>query len=301
MVSKVNIAFIFLFVAVLYFLFIHNRENLDDTAPPQTIFGVMNAFTGLHCYDNNLPIISVNSGTFTCISKDGKNCLMRNDLKIPDTILCKNSEDKDNNVNLYLSKDGIRQLAGGSTNPNTKDIFNDLDSNGYYTIQCNQTAINTPGHWCNSMYDKVDTMCNSFTDQFTKSMYTECDGSLATFKNSTPKDNSLTVSTLYKTGDNALQILTCQNKDCIRSIVIPTKPPVPTAPVPNASGNCDIVSIVRGKSTKIVGGDVKCSVANDNYKKQLESYQSALNNYNTQNDLMNKCKSNCATCGKITC
>lgn len=303
-----NILFAFLFLAVLYFLFKrtgNSTENLDDTSAnttttPQTIFGVRNAFTGLHCYDNNLPIVSVDSGILSCISKDGKNCLMRNELKIPDTVLCKNSEDKNNNVNTYLSKDGIRQVAGGSDNPNTKDIFNDLDSNGYYTIQCNQTALNTSGHWCNSIYNTVDTMCNSL-DPISKSLYTECNGALATYKNTSPKDNSLTVSTLYKKGDDGLAILTCQNKDCIRSIVIPTQPQVPKAPVPDTSGNCDSISISRGKATKVSGGDIKCVAANADYNKQMSSYQSSLNDYNTKVALMSACKTNCSTCGKTTC
>ena len=243
-----NTLYIVLFLAVIYFVFIHNMEGAENTDDTQTVFGVRNAFTGLHCYDNSLPIVSVDSNTFTCISKDGSNCLMRDDLKIPREnvydangkiittgILCQNKEDKNYNVNTYLSKDGIRQLAGGPSKPNTRDVFNDLDSNGYYTIECNQPALNDPNHWCNKVYNSVDKMCSSFvkpdgtSDDIIKSMYSECTGTLATFKRTPAKaGTSLTKSTLYKKAaadatpvagatPDALTITNCKSKDCVRN------------------------------------------------------------------------------------
>lgn len=234
--NNLDIFYIIIFIFVIYFVFFHISEGIENTAP-QTIFGVNNAYTGLHCYDNNLPIVSVNN-TITCISKDGINCLMRNDLKIPSVdildgsgniithnISCRNDQDKNFNVNTFLSKDGIRQLANGSVNPNTRDIFNDLSSNGYYTLQCNQSGLNDPNHWCNQTYSNIQDMCSKY-DQFSKSSHTECGDSLTTFKNSasTNTTSGPVLSTLYKTSEvtatgappNASKIMSCKNKDCIR-------------------------------------------------------------------------------------
>jgi hypothetical protein len=235
---KIDTLYIILFLIIIYFVFIHKLEGIENI--PQTIFGVRNPFTGLRCYDNNLPIVSVDSNTFTCISKDGINCLTRDDLKIPNEniydsngkiisnkILCRNKEDKNNNVNTYLSKDGIRQLAGGPYNPNTRDIFNDLDANGYYTIECTPAGLNSENHWCNKLYNNVEEMCNGMKDQFEKRNYTECGDTLATFKNSPIVPNMPNVNaTLFKrpvqpsvsksTTPDAYTINMCKNKTCIR-------------------------------------------------------------------------------------
>jgi len=270
---------------------------------PQTIFGVRNAFTGLRCYDENLPIVSVDSNTFTCISRDGQKCLTRDELLIPkttevvngklvqSTILCRNRDNrtvttwvsgtpynigdtvtyqgvsylvinnipadkttiapphrdasrfwkKADDINTYLSKDGIRQLPGPATKPNTRNIFNDLDSNGYYTMECTLNGLNDPNHWCSQVYGSVDKMCNSFVnpdgtpDQFTKASVPECSGTLQTFRDSWQKLTPAqipppppTKSTLWKrppvnaapapgAAPGAFQIASCKNKDCLRN------------------------------------------------------------------------------------
>lgn len=285
-------------------------EAFTQTSPaapaedkPQTIFGVRNAFTGLRCYDESLPIVSVDSNTFTCISKDGQKCLTRDELLIPkttevvngklvqSTILCRNRDNrhvttwvsgtpynigdtvtyqgvsylvinnipadktsiapshrdasrfwkKADDINTYLAKDGIRQLPGPATKPNTRNIFNDLDSNGYYTIECTLNGLNDPNHWCSQVYGSVDKMCNSFVnpdgtpDQFTKASVPECSGTLQTFrdswKNLTPAEippPPPTKSTLWKrppagaapapgAAPGAFEIASCKNKTCLRN------------------------------------------------------------------------------------
>lgn len=228
-----NLLFAAIFLLAIYFIFIHNYEGIQNT--PQTIYGVNNAFTGLHCYDNNLPIISVDSNTLTCISKDGTNCLMRDDLKIPTNtildvnnniitngIVCRNDQDKNYNVNTFLSKDGIRQIAGGPNNINTRDVFNDLSANGYYTLQCNQSGLNDPNHWCSKTYNSIQDTCSHF-DQFQKSSHLECNDTITTFKNSLSSNILPVTSTLYKTvpivsgaPPTASMIMSCRNKNCIR-------------------------------------------------------------------------------------
>jgi hypothetical protein len=264
---------------------------------PQTIFGVRNAFTGLRCYEDSLPIVSVDSNTFTCISKDGQNCLTRDQLLIPNktevvngnlvtsSVLCRNVTNRTNttwvsgnpynigdsvmyqgraylvinnipadktslvpshkdaerfwkkadDINTYLAKDGIRQLAGGPSKPNTRNIFNDLDNNGYYTLECTLNGLNDTNHWCNKVYNSVDTMCNSWVnpdgtpDRFSRDSYPECSGTLKTFKDSTaPRPTLALKSTLWKrppvnvapapgAAPGALEIANCKNKNCLRN------------------------------------------------------------------------------------
>jgi hypothetical protein len=270
---------------------------------PQTVFGVRNAFTGLKCYDDNLPIVSVDSNTFTCISKDGVNCLTRDELLVPrntkvvngklvtSSVLCRNvtnrnvttwvsgnpynigdsvtykgraylvinniPADKTNfppaqqevasfwkkadDINTFLAKDGIRQIAGGLSNPNTRDVFNNLDAGGYYTLECTLNGLNDPNHWCGKVYDSVDKMCNSWVnpdgtqDNFSKSSYTECSGALQTYKDSWKQLKPAQIpppppfkSTLWKrpsvnvqqtpeAAPDALQIVECKNKTCLRN------------------------------------------------------------------------------------
>jgi hypothetical protein len=270
---------------------------------PQTIFGVRNPFTGLRCYDENLPIVSVDANTFTCISKDGQNCLTRDELLIPKTseikdgkvvkslVLCRNRDNrhitnwapgkpynvgdvaifqgirylvinnipsdksqmpppqkdvetfwkKIDDINTYLVKDGLRQLPGGPSNPNTRDVFIDLDQNGYYTVECTLNGLNDPNHWCNKVYSSVDNMCNSIInpdgspDIFTKSSIPECSGTLQTYKDSWKSLVPPEIpgppqfkSTLWKRPaqnavrdenyvPGALEISECKNKTCMRA------------------------------------------------------------------------------------
>jgi hypothetical protein len=278
-------------------------EGFTQEEPPQTVFGVRNAFTGLRCYDESLPIVSVDSNTFTCISKDGKNCLTRDELRIPNktevvngklvksTVLCRNRDNrsvttwvagnpynigntvmyqgvsylvinnipadktqlypshkdaerfwkKTDDVNTYLAKDGIRQLAGGASNANTRDVFNDLDANGYYTMECTLNGLNDPNHWCSKVYGSVDKMCNSWVnpdgtpDIFTKNSIPECSGTLQTYRDSWKKLTPAQIpppppskSTLWKrppvnvapapgAAPGALEISSCRNKTCLRN------------------------------------------------------------------------------------
>lgn len=297
-----------LLLVIIYFMFINSAEKLENVSSqeekPQTVFGVRNAFTGLRCYDDNLPIVSINSNTFTCISKDGQNCLTRDQLLIPkdaqvvndnlvtSSISCRNVSNrnvstwisetpynagdsviykgrnylainnipanktkfvpsqkevenfwkKQDDINTYLVKDGIRQLPGGLSKPNTRDVFNDLDTNGYYTMECTLNALNDPDHWCSKIADSVDTMCNSWVnpdgtlDRFSKDAYSECSGTLQTYRNSwknlTPAEippppkfkttlwkrpvaNTLSRSASGPPG--AQQLSECKNKTCLRN------------------------------------------------------------------------------------
>lgn len=93
-----NYFYIILLVISIFLYFGNTFELFDNTCnpPKETVQGIGNAYTGLICIDDNLPLISLsNSGTFNCISKfnvndkDKVECLTRKDLGIPDSIQCK--------------------------------------------------------------------------------------------------------------------------------------------------------------------------------------------------------------------
>lgn len=84
-------------ICILYFSNTFS-ENFEQTCnpPKDTIQGIGNAYTGLMCIDDTLPLISLSdSGTFSCLSKfdannkDKVECLYRKDLGIPNSIQCR--------------------------------------------------------------------------------------------------------------------------------------------------------------------------------------------------------------------
>ena len=66
-------------------------ENITNTpAPaPQTVFAVGNAFTGLECIDDSLPLYSQDTNTYTALSIDGVNPVYRSNLNIPSYVQCR--------------------------------------------------------------------------------------------------------------------------------------------------------------------------------------------------------------------
>jgi hypothetical protein len=150
---------------------------------------------------------------------------------------------KADDINTYLAKDGIRQLSGLKRNlpKNTRDVFDDLDANGYYTIDCTLNGLNDPNHWCSKVYNSVNSMCNSWVnpdgtpDRFSRDSYPECSGTLQTYRDSWQKLSPAQIppppavkSTLWKrppvnaapvpgAAPGALQITECKNKTCLRN------------------------------------------------------------------------------------
>lgn len=97
---------LFLLIAILFFIyyfFISKNEKLENSPPPPpTIFGSTNAFTGLYCVDNNLPIVRTvdvdNGKTFQCISRNGNNCMTRSDLLTPEFLTDTKGRSKDGKI-----------------------------------------------------------------------------------------------------------------------------------------------------------------------------------------------------------
>jgi hypothetical protein len=93
-----NYFYIILLVIFCILYFSNTFEKLENTCnpPKETIQGIGNAYTGLMCINDDLPLISLSdSGTFNCISKFNANdkdkveCLTRKDLGIPSSIQCR--------------------------------------------------------------------------------------------------------------------------------------------------------------------------------------------------------------------
>jgi hypothetical protein len=251
----------------------------DTSVAPQTIYGVGNAYTGLECIDDLLPLYSQDKSTFTAISSDGKTPLYRRDLNIPNTVFCRDpnmplftpwmpdtiykkndtasyggknylaimdhtsttiAEITDTiiwlptqNINTYLSKDGVRQLpTNDPKNPNSRDIFNKLSANGYTTLRCEYKALTDPNHFCKKLSDSYTKWCNTLKLS-DRSSHPECD-SIPKYqsKQTTLGDASGITATLYSnapapavagSGPTASQISKCQNSDCPRNPKIDKK------------------------------------------------------------------------------
>jgi hypothetical protein len=198
-------SFLLLVIAILIaYIILFNvgtTEGLSDEAG----FGMGNPFTDAACVDDSVPIITYNSGNISCISKDGNNCLMRDQLvpkmtsgspgspsSLPKPavagtpILCSNtgSPEYGIGINTWLSAPGIRATDGI-----TKTTFNDLTNNGYTNLTCTAKGLNTSGHWCNNVYKKALENCNTPQDKIISQMNEQIrrtdvcgpDGALATF------------------------------------------------------------------------------------------------------------------------
>jgi hypothetical protein len=198
-------SFLLLVIAILigYIIFFHvgSSEGLSDEAG----IGMGNPFTDAACVDDSVPIITYNnSGSVSCISKDGNNCLMRDDLvpkmttgssgspsTLPSSakpnipILCSNTGSSESGIgiNTWLSAPGIRATDGI-----TRTTFNDLN-NGYTSLTCTAKGLNTSGHWCNNVYKKALENCNKPQDKIISQMNEQIrrtdvcgpDGALAKF------------------------------------------------------------------------------------------------------------------------
>jgi hypothetical protein len=93
-------------VLAIYYLYTkHFSEGAENTPAPQTIFAVGNAYTGLECIDDSLPIYSRDSDTYTALSIDGTNPVYRADLNIPSYIQCRKLEGTPTNLFTPWNKD----------------------------------------------------------------------------------------------------------------------------------------------------------------------------------------------------
>ena len=133
---------LFLILILVFYIYngFHFTENLEDTI-------VTNAFSGLLCIDDTLPLIRViDNKTIQCISKNGndtQNCMTRSDFNIPANIKC-------SDINTFLVKE-IRDQKS----PVTK-VYNNLESNtNYNLLSCNPDGFNNKNSWCGKAFDNI--------------------------------------------------------------------------------------------------------------------------------------------------
>lgn len=288
-----SIYILIVFVLIIYFVFFHDTENFvrDVTTAGGS---VDNYFTDLQCVDPTLPIARFRQGnTFEYYSLDGTNPMMMSDFGVPANVKCfKQKSDKGpvTDFNKYVSTDGIRNKSTQSFK-----LFNDLSNNvypNYKAINCTPNGLNDPSHVCGKLYNAVinnPTYCPTEIYAHNK----DCDN-ITTNKNTangvTNQENILSLNQVQ--GIYSKQ--KCQSVDCLRKNGAPpslqSKPPLP---VPNASGNCDAVSVFRGVKKTVPGGDIGCVQATATYN----AYPALLSTYNTNlanyTNTFNTCLSNC--------
>lgn len=156
--EKYGMKHLLFLVAVMFTLYVlfARREPFDQV-------NVQNAFSGLKCIGDDLPLVRYvkDDSSFQCISHDGTNCVDRQYLGIPKQYSCYESA---NNVNKYLSADGIRTVNVDKTTPLAM-VYDDferlskgdnLSSNIKY-FTCTPDGLSNKNHWCGKVWNKIDT------------------------------------------------------------------------------------------------------------------------------------------------
>lgn len=140
---------IIVILILVFILFFGGRESLNAI-----IAG--NAFTDLRCIDNSQPIVRIiDSKTFQCLSKDGTNCLKRDDYGIPPNINCRD-------INGFLVK-SIRDMKSSS-----RKVFDELENKtNYNLLTCTPDGLNNENHWCGQMWKDIrDNRCQTPDGKF---------------------------------------------------------------------------------------------------------------------------------------
>jgi hypothetical protein len=149
-INQTQALYIAIFLVVIYFLFIRDYMEGNTNVSAQlndTIFVSENAFTGLDCVSENLPIFRFKqnddkSETIRClINPDTNACYNKGEFFAPGT------EPSCNKFQETLVKE-IRD-----TKSNARKVFN--ASNPWLVHECSAQGLKTPGHWCNTVYSEL--------------------------------------------------------------------------------------------------------------------------------------------------
>ncbi|NBP00591.1 MAG: hypothetical protein EBU90_10785 [Proteobacteria bacterium] len=189
---------------------------------------VGNAFSDLMCITDDVnrdeikgefPVFRIKpQGSFECLSKDSKGCLMRSDFDIPDSARC----------TTFFGKDGIRNLTGRN-----KTIFNEFETgtgNVSY-LTCSSDSMNKKDHWCGQLADTFTDQCNKSVGFKTKHNLT-CD-SINNFKKQSGTNAEYIVTNsqqIVQNAKNALAATQSVRNRATNTIVSapPTQPPPQT-------------------------------------------------------------------------
>lgn len=181
------------------------REKMD------TIVGMENAYTNIHCLSPDLPVIKLGKKSIACLtdnSGDESKCFKYSDFNIPPDYQCTNSR---NSLNTYLSKDGLRNTSSAA-----RQIFDGLMKNGYHNIECNKTAFDDTNHWCNKLKQSIDQRCGSKSEaeRVTDKL---CNEDLLSFANTpNPSTSSKTIPTRFAPNSFQTRALKCRQVNCAR-------------------------------------------------------------------------------------
>ena len=110
----------------------------------------------MRCLDDSKPIVRIiDSKTLQCLSKDGTNCLTRNDFGIPRDIPCRE-------INSFLVK-SIRDIRSPS-----RKVFDELENKtNYNLLTCNPDGFKNENHWCGQMWNDIkNNKCQSPDGKF---------------------------------------------------------------------------------------------------------------------------------------
>lgn len=287
--------YIIIFLIIIYFLFVHNIISENFTREINTAAAsVDNYFTDLQCLDPDLPIARFRQGnTIEYYSLDGSKPIMMTDFNVPNNVKCfKDKSDKSNNpdFNKYISTEGLRNKSS-----NTFKLFTDLGKNvypNYQAINCTANGLNDPNHICGKLFNSLINNTNYCPkEEFAKNP--DCKNIENNKLTASGIDNPVNILSLNDV-NNIFSKQKCQSVDCLRKSGAPPSAPLqPPSPTPDANGNCDLVSVVRGVRKVVKGGDIKCEAAN----KLVNSYANSLTEYNnkltTYTNNFNTCLSSC--------
>lgn len=284
--------YIVLFVTILYFVFIHNTDNEKFTRVINTsASSVDNYFTDLQCIDPSLPIARFRQGdTLEYYSLDGSKPMMMSDFGVPANVTCVKDKLNKQDFNKYISTDGIRNRSS-----NSYKLFNALGKNtypNYQAINCTPNGLNDPNHTCGKLYNAlINNNIYCPLEEFAKNP--DCINIQTNKSKSTGIHNPVNILA-FNDINNIFSKQKCQTVDCLRKSGAPPSVPLePISPTPDSNGNCDTISISRGRKRIIKGGDINCVAANElvnSYSNNLIEYNNKLNDYTSR---FNTCLSSC--------
>jgi hypothetical protein len=289
-----NSIYIILFLIVIYFVFMTKSTEKFTREINTAAATVDNYFTDLQCIDPTLPIARFRQGnTLEYYSLDGTNPMMMSDFGVPNNVVCfKDKSDRSRNpdFNTYISKDGVRNRSSGSYK-----LFKDLGQNkypNYQAINCTPNGLNDPNHPCGKLFNALTshpTYCP--TEEFAKNP--DCTNIQDNKSKATGIDNPVNMIS-YNDINNIFSKQKCQSVNCLRRSGAPPSVPLePPSVVPDSNGNCDSVSVSRGRKKIVKGGDINCLAANElvnSYASTLSEYNNKLTDYTTK---FNTCLSSC--------
>lgn len=165
-----ELKYFILFVVVLFAL--HYLCKCKETFLGDV---VINAYSDVQCIDDNQPLVRLfprnKPTTFQCLSTNGtgEGCITRSTINVPSDYACTGSA---KNVNLFLSRDGIRQvnLPQGRNSQFGKVYweFENLRTNSkprdpsmnLSLVTCTPKGLlSGDNHWCGKLWKKVEPIC----------------------------------------------------------------------------------------------------------------------------------------------